>query len=298
METRVDGYVPRPGEGMSFLTNRVTGGYFETMGIPILRGRPIDALHKQGGQDVAVVNETFARRFWGSVDSTGHTLHVAGREIVVIGVAADGKYEFTAPIDAPSPPFIYLPYAQWGGSTQVLHVRATADPLALLPAVRREVAAVEPALAVLSPTTLETYTSVPFFPLRIGATVLSGLGGAALVLAALGLYAVIGYAVTQRERETGVRMALGATPFRLIAGFLAEAGRYAGAGAVAGSMLALAVVAGLARGLPYLVPSVTLSHAGSFGLALAALTAVALLAALIPASRAARVNPSIALRAE
>jgi ABC-type antimicrobial peptide transport system permease subunit len=118
------------------------------------------------------------------------------------------------------------------------------------------------------------------------------------VLAALGLYAVIGYAVTQRQRETGVRMALGATPGRLVAGFLGEAGRYAGGGAVAGVLLAAIVVAALARGLPYLVPRITASHAGSFAVALGALGVVAFLAALIPAARAARVNPSTALRAD
>jgi predicted permease len=298
MDTRVPGYVARPGEGMSFLTNRVTAGYFETMGIPILRGRPIDASHRQGAQDVAVVNEAFARRFWGTMDPLGRTLHVGARDVVVVGVAADGKYEFTAPLDDPSPPFIYLPYAQWGGSTQVLHVRAEADPLTLLPAIRREVAAVEPELTVLSPTTLERYSSVPLFPIRVGAAVLAGLGGAALVLAALGLYAVIGYAVSQRERETGVRMALGATPWRLVWGFLAEAARYAGTGALVGVVLAAAVVTALSRALPYLVPRITLSHAGSFGVAVGALAAVALLGAIIPAARATRVNPSTALRAE
>ncbi|HVH58613.1 MAG TPA: ABC transporter permease [Vicinamibacterales bacterium] len=298
VETRVDGYVPKPGESMTFLTNRVTPGYFDTLGIPMLHGRAIDATDRDGSQDVAVVNEAFARRFWGDGDPEGRTIRTGDRELMVIGVAANGKYEFTAPLDDPSPPFIYLPYAQWVGSTPVLHVLADGDPLALVPAVRREVAAVEPLLSVLSPTTLERYSSVPFFPLRIGATVLSALGAAALALAALGLYAVIGYAVTQRQRETGVRMALGATPWRLVGEFLGEAGRYAGGGAIAGVVLAAIVVALLSRDLPYLVPRITASHAGSFAVALGALSAVAVVASLIPAIRAARVNPAIALRAD
>jgi ABC-type antimicrobial peptide transport system permease subunit len=151
---------------------------------------------------------------------------------------------------------------------------------------------------VLSPTTLEVYASVPFFPLRVGATVLSALGAAALVLAALGLYAVIGYAVTQRERETGMRMALGATPSRLVGSFLGEAARCAGGGAMAGVLLSAIVVAALSRWLPQLVPRLTASHAGSLALALGALSAVAIIASLIPASRATRVNPSTALRAD
>jgi predicted permease len=297
-EVGVDGYVPKPGESMTFLTNRVTPGYFATMGIPILHGRAIAETDREGTQDVALVNEAFARRFWGDQEAVGRTIRTGERELTVIGVAGNGKYEFTAPLDDPSPPFVYLPYAQWGGAAPVLHVLADGDPLAMLPGVRREVAAVEPLLSVLSPTTLERYSSVPFFPLRIGATVLSALGAAALVLAALGLYAVIGYAVTQRRRETGVRMALGATPWRLVGDFLGEAGRYTAAGALAGVLLAAVVVALLSRDLPYLVPRVRLSHAGAFALALAALAAVALLASLIPASRAARVNPANALRAD
>jgi len=298
METRVDGYVPRRGEGMLFLTNRVSAGYFEAMGIPIVRGAPIDAAHRAGGLPVAVVNEAFARRFWGSDDPIGRRIEVGGHAVTVVGVAADGKYEFTAPLDEPSPPFVYLPFAQWGGTSAVLHVRTTSDPLPSLPAIRQAVAAVEPTLAVLSPATLESYSSVPLFPIRVGAVLLTALGGAALVLAALGLYAVIGYAVAQRQREIGVRMALGATPGRLVAGFLSEAGHYAGAGAIAGFVLAAGVVGLLSRGVPYLVPRFTLAQAGAFALALGALTCVALIAALVPARRATRVNPATALRAE
>jgi predicted permease len=297
-ETRVDGYVPKPGEPMTFLTNRVTAGYFATMGIPLLHGRAIEDTDREGTQQVAVVNEAFARRFWEDEDAVGRTIRTGDRELMVIGVAGNGKYEFTAPLDDPSPPFIYLPYAQWAGAAPVLHVLADGDPMALLPAIRREVAAVEPLLSVLSPTTLERYSSVPFFPLRIGATVLSGLGAAALVLAALGLYAVIGYAVTQRRRETGVRMALGATPWRLVGEFLGEAGRYTAAGALAGVVIAAVVMVLLSRDLPYLVPRIRLSHAGACAMALVALAAVALLASVIPASRAARVNPANALRAD
>jgi hypothetical protein len=247
---------------------------------------------------VAVVNEAFARRFWGTTDGVGRRIEVSGRPLTVVGVAGDGKYEFTAPLDEASPPFVYLPFAQWGGNSAALHVRATDDPLALLPAIRREVSAVEPAMAVLSPTTLESYSSVPLFAIRLGAVLLTALGGAALVLAALGLYAVIGYAVAQRQREIGVRMALGATSARLIAGFLKEAGHYAGAGALVGFVLAALVIGMLSRAVPYLVPRITLAEALPFVLAVAALTVVALLAAFIPARRATHVNPATALRAE
>ena len=296
-EVGVEGYAPRPGESMTFLTNRVAERYFETMRHPVVRGRGIEAADRAGALDVAVVNEAFAARFWGAADPVGRRIRVAGRPVTVVGVAADGKYVFTDPLDGPSPPFVYLPFAQWGSYAATLHIRAEGtEPLALLPAVRRAVDGVQPDLTLLNPQTLETYSSIPLFPVRVGSGMLGALGGAALVLAALGLYAVIGYAVTQRRREIGVRMALGATPGRLVAGFLGEAGRWAGAGAAVGLALAALIVRVLHDRQPYLVPEAGAAFAGSFGLALGVLAAVAAVAAVVPARRAAAVSPTVALR--
>jgi putative ABC transport system permease protein len=298
MDTRVDGYTPRPGESTTFLTNRVSAGYFEAMGVAVVRGRPIGAVDRDGNLPVAVVNEAFARRFWGAAEPIGRRIYVAGREATVVGVAANGKYEFAAPLDDASPPFVYLPFAQWPHYLAVLHVRGAGNPLALLPAIRREVAAVDPQLPLLNPSDLDAYTSVPFFPVRLGSVVLTGLGVAALALAALGLYAVIGYAVTQRQREIGVRMALGATQARVVTTFLAEAARYAGAGALAGVALASVTAGVLVATLPNVVPHSQSTRVAPFAIALGALTTVVLLAAVIPALRAARVSPTTALRAE
>lgn len=168
----------------------------------------------------------------------------------------------------------------------------------VLPSLRREVTSVDSRLPLLSPTNLESYSDVPLFPVRIGARVLGMLGGAALVLAALGLYAVIGYAVVQRQREIGVRMALGATSRRLVAGFMAEAARFAGFGAVVGFLLAIAMVKLLGASLPYLIPKAAGGVAGPFLISLGALSAVAFLSALIPARRVTQVSPTTALRAE
>jgi len=297
-DVRIEGYVPAPGESMTFLMNRVSDGYFGTMGIPIVRGRAIAASDRADALEVAVVNESFVRRFWGTGDAVGRVVQFGGRNLTVIGVAADGKYEFNQPLDEPSPPFVYVPFAQWPSGPVVLHVRGGRDPLALLPAIRREVASVDPRLPVLSPTTLESYSSVPLFPIRIGSSVLTMLGGAALVLAALGLYAVIGYAVLQRQREIGVRLALGASPRRVVTGFLIEAARYAGLGAIAGFLLAIALTRMLGHSVPYLMPRDAGGRALPFVVALGALTTVALFAALIPARRATLVSPTTALRAE
>jgi len=298
METRVDGYTARPGESTTFLVNRVTGGYFDTMGIPIMRGRGLQAADRDGTLPVAVVNEAFVRRFWESGDPIGRSIRVQDRALTVVGVAADGKYEFLAPLDEPSPPFVYLAFAQWGGDSVVLHARATGDPLALVPSIQRAVAAVDSRLSAMSPSTLDSYSSVPYLPVRMGSRVLSALGVAALLLATVGLYAVIGYAVAQQRREIGIRMALGAAPARLMAHFLGYAARYAGAGALAGVALAAAIAQGLATKLPGSVPRVATDRLGPFALAVATLGIVALLAALIPANRAARVSPAAALRDE
>ena len=223
---------------------------------------------------------------------------MADRDLTVAGVAADGKYEFLAPLDAPSPPFVYLPFAQWGHYEVVLHVRSAGDPLALVPSIARVVSSVDGRLSAMSPATLDAYTSVPYLPIQLATLVLSVLGATALVLAAVGLYAVTAYAVTQQRREIGIRMALGATPLRIVFHFLWHAARYVGAGAVTGLALAVAIAVGLAARLPGSLPHVIVDRVGPFALAVALLGAVAALAAIAPATRAARVNPTRALRDE
>ena len=298
LETQVDGHVPRPGESTTFLTNIVSAGYFDLMRIPIKRGRPIDASDRRGTQAVAVVNEAFARRFWGASEPIGRHLVIHEVDLTVIGIAGDGKYSFLAPLDGPSPPFVYLPFAQWGHYEVVLHVRADDDPMALAPSIARVVEGVDGRLTAMSPVTLDDYTAVPFLPIRLATLVLSVLGGAALGLASIGLYAVTAYAVTQRRREIGIRMALGATPARIVVRFLAHAARYVGAGAIAGVTLSIAMVYGLSIKLPAILPQAPLERVGPFAGAAAALGIVAALAVLVPAGRAARVNPTTALRDE
>jgi predicted permease len=298
VETRVDGHVPRPGESTSFLANVVSSGYFDLMRIPIRRGRPFEASDRRGAQAVAVVNEAFARRFWGTSDPVGRRFQVHEVDITVVGIAADGKYSFLDRLDAPSPPFVYLPFSQWGHYEAVVHVRADGDPMALAPSIARVVTGVDGRLTAMSPITLTDYTAVPFLPIRLAALVLSVLGSAALVLASIGLYAVTAYAVTQQRREIGIRMALGASPARIVTRFLARAARDVGTGAIAGAAVTVAMVYVLAAKLPGILPRVPLDRVGPFAVATAALAAVAALAVIVPAGRAARVNPTTALRDE
>src|SRR5262245_22644739 len=294
----VPGYAPRAGESTTFLVNRVGRRYFETMGIPILRGRPIDASDVQGARAVAVVNQAFAQRFWGDGDAVDRRITIADAVVTIVGVAGNGKYEYLSPLDAASPPFVYLPVAQWAFYSVVVHARAARDPLTLMPSIVRAVAEVDPRLSIMSPATLESYSSVPFLPVLAGSAVLTALGAAALLLATIGLYAVTAYAVTQQRRDIGIRLALGATPARVASHFLGHAAGYAAMGALVGIALAMAIASGLATHLPGTVPHVRVAWAWPFVMATAALGSVAAVAALIPANRAARVNPVTALRDE
>lgn len=294
----VDGYVARPGEPMTFLFNRVSSGYFETIGIAMRRGRPIDGTDTRNSQPVAVINEAFAYRFWTGEDPVGHRIQLDGKPFTIVGVVADGKYEFLAPLDQPSPPFVYVPYAQWGGYSIVVHARSNRDPLALVPAIQRAVSDVDVRLTATNPSTLEAYSSVPYLPVRLASRVLTVLGFAALVLATLGLYAVIGYAVAQQRRAIGIRMALGASSRKLVLHFVAYAARYAGAGAVVGTVLTVIIARGLASNVPGSVPAGNAARIVPFVVAVLSLGIIAAVAALIPASRAARVAPTVALREE
>jgi predicted permease len=298
MQFDVPGYVPQPGESMSFLTNSVSADYFATMGIPILDGRAIEALDRAGAQPVVVVNETLARRFWGDKGAVGRVMKVEGAEVTVVGVAADGKYEFLEPLDNPSPPFAYLPIGQWPRTSLMLHARTRAAPLTMAAAVREAVETIDGRLTVTSPSTLDDYSSVPYVPLRVASRVLTILGIGALILATLGLYAVIGYAVAQQRAEIGIRMALGASPHRIVRHFMRYAALYAGLGTALGTVLALAIARGLASRLPGSVPPMIGSQVGPFLLAALMLGIVAVFAAFIPAQGAARVSPTVALREE
>ncbi len=150
----VPGYVPDRDEDVSILSNRVSPGYFETMGIAILQGRPIEARDTDGSPLVAVVNDAFVRRFMSAALPVGRDIDVGGRRMRIVGVAADGKYRFDA-LDQPSPPFIYIPYAQQSRATTTLHVRTQGRPQDVLPSVRLTLAGVNPALSLSSPTTLD-----------------------------------------------------------------------------------------------------------------------------------------------
>jgi putative ABC transport system permease protein len=268
-------------------------GLFGTFGIPVLRGRDLEETDGAQAPPVAVVNQTFADRFLGG-QALGKRVSTNGSEgpwTTVVGVVRDAKY---VSIGEDPRPMLYLPFAQSYSPEMVLHVRAAGSPAALKTAVRQAVARLDPALPLAEPKTMRENLRFALLPAKIGAWVLGVFGALALSLAAVGIYGVVSYAVGQRTREIGIRAALGADARRVIRMVLGDNLRAVVAGLAAG--VALSIPVGMASaGMLYRVspfdPAVLLGTP-------LVLAAVALLAAWMPARRAARVDPMVALRSE
>ena len=293
LPARIPGYAKRPSENMMILSNRVSPDYFRTLGIAIRQGRAIDARDTEDSTPVVVVNEAFVQRFMAGRAIVGSRVELGERRVTVVGVAADGKYQFDA-LDDPSPPHVYLAFAQQDRAFVTLHVRANGSPEKLMPHLRQAFAAVNPALPLNSPTTLGEYTSLPLFPVRLGTAVLTSLGGVALLLASAGLYGVVAYRLTQRSRELAVRMALGASVWRLMRLIIGEGLRQVVAGLGVGLVIAVVAIRLIASRVPRAHgtdPVVLITTAG-------VLVAVALVATVVPAARVWRVRPATVLRSE
>jgi predicted permease len=278
-------------------SNQVSEDYFATLRIPIVRGR---ALRVRQPVSEVVVNQTFAQRFWPGKDALGQRVGIAGPDgpwCTVVGVAADSKYQSVG--EAPRA-FVYLAADVEGADEATMLVRsAQTDPRsagapATAAALRALVQRLAPPLAPAEPVALESLIGVSLLPGRLAGGVLAATGAVALLLACLGLYAVVAYSVSRRTKEIGVRVALGALPRDILALVMSEGARLLGWGLGIGLVLSLA--AGFAlRGLLYgLSPLDLPAYAGVLGL----LGATSLIACWLPARKATAVNPIIALRQE
>jgi macrolide transport system ATP-binding/permease protein len=287
--TSVQGYEPAPGDDMEFHTSVVGPDYFRTMEIPLLSGRGFTPADRSGAPGVIVVNEEFARRFWSEGEALGRRVSVAGdREVV--GVVRTGTY--LSPAEAPRP-FLYIPALQAPGPV-TLEVRSAGDPVALIETVRRELAGVTPDWSVATVRTMQDQIGTALLPQRLAGGVLGLFGLLALGLAALGLYGVIAYAMAQRTREIGIRLALGADRPAVLGLVLRQGVGLVGVGAALGLVAALALTRLLEGFLLGADPLDPYTFAGSMLM----LGLVALFATWLPARRAARVDPMIALRLE
>jgi predicted permease len=292
----VAGYQPQPGEDMNMNINFISPGYFRALGIALPAGRDFDARDREGAPRVAIVNETLARRFWPRKDPIGQRLQTGlpGNfvDIEVVGVARDSKYRT---LREQTPATVYVPFVQEARIGEMtLHVRSAGDPLSLAAAVRGAVGEMARHLPVFQVRTLEDQTDAALAQERMTATLTGFFAALALLLAAVGLYGVIAYVVAGRRREIGIRMALGAGRWSVVALVLRESLLMVGIGLAIGLALSAWAIRLVASQLYGVGPADPLTLAAGVGL----LAVAALLAAFLPARRAAAVDPVRALRYE
>jgi predicted permease len=294
-EVQVGGYVPRRGEDMRVYWNPIWPGYFEVMRIALIEGRDFTERDDSQSPPVAIINETFARRFFRGQEPVGRQLHLGGwgSGLTVVGVVKDIKYRSLG--ETPRP-YFYLPMQQaWGLSMGLeLHVRTVGPPLQLLPELRRELRSVDLRVHLFEVFTLSDYIGEAWFAQKIGAALLGVLGTLALLLAALGLFSVMAYSVSQRTQEIGIRMALGAQMSDVFRPVVGQSLRLAMAGIGIGLVLSFA----LTRLVASQLLGVSATDPLTFVAVSCLLCAVALAASIIPARRAIKVDPLIALRTE
>jgi predicted permease len=288
---QVDGYTPVKGESTAVNRALVAPGYFATMQIPILDGRDFTLGDDPKAEPVMIINQSFAARFFRGRNPLGHKVRAAGKDCTVVAVARDSKYY--SPAEPPSPHF-YLPFQQFYRSSPELYflVRTTGQPLQAIPLLRRAVTETDPNAGAFHPVCLAEYTELGSFGQKVAANLMAALGLMCLLLAASGLYSVMSYTVSQRIPEIGIRMAMGASPWNVVAMVVREGMALAVSGMLVGTIAALAV----ARLVASMLFRVDAKDPAAFLLAAAFLAAVALLATWIPAYRATRTDPMQALR--
>jgi len=285
----VDGYQPPPEEQPTVQYNEVGPDYLATMGIPLVAGREFTRVDYEKSAPVAVVNETMVARYWPGRNPIGERLQVKGRWTQVVGVAKDSKYESVR--EAPKP-FFYVPLRQNFSRGAGLYIRTPLSPETMTTALAREVHTLDGNLALYEVITLQEQLDRSTSPQMVAVTLVGILGGLALLLAAIGLYGVMSYAVSQSTRELGLRMALGAGASNLLRLVLSR-----GLAMTAGGLsLGAAAALGLTRLLGNLLYNVSPRDPLAFGSALVVMTVAALAACFLPAWRATRTDPARVLR--
>jgi predicted permease len=295
----VEGRPPvRGAEVPSSMVASVSSDYFSTMEIPFVAGRAFMEQDDQKAVKVAIVNETFVRRLMpesGSVqEAVGKRFSLKSFEgpfLQIVGIARDGKYWSIG--EAPRP-FVFLPLLQSYSASTTLVMRSSVEPTTLLASVRREFHGLDETLPVFGEKTLTEHLSFSLFPARVAAILLGSFGLIALLLAAIGIYGVMAYSVAQRTREIGIRMALGAQTRDVLQLVLKQGATLALTGLCIGLIAALA----LTQLMSSVLYGVSATDISTFVVVSLLLAGVALLACFVPARRAAKTDPMIALRYE
>ena len=287
----VAGYTPGPEEEVVVEYYVVGPEYFRTMGIPLVAGRDFTAQDESDKAPVLVINETMAKRYWPGRNPIGGTVRLGARDFTVAGVARDGKYQQLG--EEPSAHF-YLPVLQSYQASMIVHLRTAGDPVALTDALRREIRSLDPDLPLTGVKPMREHLRISVFSQRLAASFLGSFGVLALLLATVGLYSLIRYAVSQRTREMGVRMALGARPVDISRLIVGEGMVLA----LVGLGLGIAAAFGITRLLASLLLGVSATDPVIFVAIAALLAVVSALSSYLPARAAAKVDPITALRAE
>jgi putative ABC transport system permease protein len=290
----IEGQEPTPdGRGVLVQTNVVGRRFFETLGIPVLRGRDFAESDGETAPAVVIINESMATRFWPSGDAIGKRFKFFGDQNFreVVGIARDSKYNS---LTERNQPFVYMPLLQNYTPLNNLHVRTSIDPAGVMASVRSEIQKIDPNLTLQNVQTLSERVDGSLGGERAQATMLGVFGLMALLLAAVGLYGVMAYSVAQRTREIGIRMALGARKGDVLSLVLRQGVTLVSIGVAVGLVVAFATT----RLLASLLFGIGAADPITFAATSLILIAVALIATYVPARRAATVDPIRALRYE
>jgi len=276
----------------------VTPDYFSTMKIPLKSGRFFDLRDDENAPEVVAINEEAARRYWPGVNPLGQQLHLAvslaeARSGLKTVVAIVGDVRARS-LDATIAPEVYVPYAQHQVDALTIAVRTSGDPMAFVPTARAELASLDRDLPLAAVRTMDEVIGRSIAERRFTMLLLASFAGVAVLLAAIGVYGVLAYLVSQRTQEIGVRLAIGATPGDVVRLFVREGAGLTLVGVGCGLAGALAVT----RALSTLLFGVTTTDPITFAFVAGTLAIVALLASYLPARRAARVDPMTALRTD
>ena len=289
-DVSVDGYVPAKDERMKIYRNLVSPGYFAALHIPIVEGRDFTEQDDESSLRVVIVTQAFRRRFFAGRNPIGHKVRAWGDWFTVVGIAADSKYH--TPNEAPMAHF-YAPLRQVYREDHSLtfYVRTAGPAEQGVAALRHEAAALDPNVSAVNAMPMADYITAALYPQRVAAMLLGCLGALAVLLAAIGLYGVMSYSVSQRAHEVGIRIALGAASGEVVAMLVGQSMRF-----ILGVGIAIAL--SLARAASGVLLHVSAADPAVYAGAALFLAAVALVVCYIPARRATHIDPNISLHAE
>ena len=287
----IDGYTPAKDEDMHLNYETVGPDYFRTMRIPLVQGRDFDERDNEDARGVVIINETMARHYWTGGDALGRRIKLDKSWLQIVGIAKDVK---NRTLNEALQPFLYVPFLQDYRSNMILVARTVIEPKTMFHAVRAETAALDPKIPMFDAKTFEQHIGLSLFLQRMAATILSIFGLLALSLAAVGVYGVMAYAVSQRTRELGIRISIGASRSDVLKLILGQGLTLSVVGLIGGLVTALVVT----RFSAHLLYGVSSADPVTFTVIALLLLGVAVVSGYFPARRATRIDPVVALRME